>query len=576
MTRSPRAPQGASAGARAGAFSLALVLACAVAAPAQDGDDALARVLAAEQRQVALIERLAPTVAAVFQGEEVGQGGGSGVIIDPEGYVLTNFHVSEVAEVLTVGLNDGRTYRARLLGIDPGGDIALLKLTDDRPFPAVPLGESDSLRPGERVFAMGNPFLLAEDFSPTVTQGVVSGIHRYRDATGGSDLVYGDCIQIDASINPGNSGGPLFGEDGTLLGINGLGGFRPDRGRVNVGVGFAASIDQIKNFLYDLRASQQCYHGTMNATVRDIESYDARDTKLLVDAISKESNAYRAGMRLGDHVRAVDGRGVTTQNELLTIVSRLPAGRRVTVTAEREREDGQGVHELVMTFRLEPLWAGPQQGEWSGDAAMIAQETERVLSAHRATKPSLEWAREEIVTLPDGSTERRVWRLSGRRLRLERGLAGSASAEVYDGQRAWRVTAAGEVEKLEPARRDWLAATAEALYGLSAADGQSGLSSLTFTGGEVLADGRPALELESRDKAGRKRLLYLDPASHDLIGVAYPSADRGWATEEAWSRQADGSFTLRRVAYEQAELQESARGSWTVGKQDAALFERPE
>ena len=76
--------------------------------------------------------------------------------------------------------------------IDPGGDIALLKLIDDKAFSAVPLGESDSLKPGERVFAMGNPFLLAEDFSPTVTQGVVSGIHRYRDATGGSDLVYGD------------------------------------------------------------------------------------------------------------------------------------------------------------------------------------------------------------------------------------------------------------------------------------------------------------------------------------------------------------------------------------------------
>src|SRR5690606_7627713 len=163
--------------------------------------------------------------------------------------------------------------------------------------PAAPLGDSDALLPGERVFAMGNPFLLAEDYSPTVTEGVVSGVHRYRDATGGSDLVYGDSIQIDASINPGNSGAPLFDAEGFLIGINGLGGCRPDRGRVNVGVGFAASVNQIKNFLLDLRAGRQCQHGTMNATVRDQEDEHGRP-RVIVDAITRESKAFAAGLRL--------------------------------------------------------------------------------------------------------------------------------------------------------------------------------------------------------------------------------------------------------------------------------------
>ncbi|MCW8139872.1 MAG: trypsin-like peptidase domain-containing protein, partial [Planctomycetota bacterium] len=362
-------------------LALALLLAPAAALAQGDDDEVLRRALATEAGQVALVARLAPTVAAVFPGEQPGGGGGSGVVIDPRGLVLTNFHVSGLNRVLTVGLNDGRTYRARLLGIDPGGDIALLVLTGRADFPAVPLGDSDAVRPGERVFAMGNPFLLAEDYSPTVTQGVVSGIHRYRDATGGSDLVYGDAIQIDASINPGNSGGPLFDARGRLIGINGLGGFRPDRGRVNVGVGFAASINQIKNFLLDLRAGRQCQHATMNATVRDQEDEQGRP-RVVVDAITREAKAFAAGLRLGDIVRRLDGRPVGTQNQLLTLVSRLPAGRRVTLSVARPREDGQGFHERDVTFRLDPLWSGPAQGEWQPDPELLAAETRLILEAH--------------------------------------------------------------------------------------------------------------------------------------------------------------------------------------------------
>ncbi|MCO5165460.1 MAG: trypsin-like peptidase domain-containing protein [Planctomycetes bacterium] len=547
-------------------LALALTLLLAPASLAQDdGDEVLRRALAAEAAQVALVARLAPTVAAVFPGEAPGGGGGSGVVIDPRGLVLTNFHVSGLNRVLTVGLSDGRTYRARLLGIDPGGDIALLVLTGRDDFPAVPLGDSDAVRPGERVFAMGNPFLLAEDYSPTVTQGVVSGVHRYRDATGGSDLVYGDAIQIDASINPGNSGGPLFDARGRLIGINGLGGFRPDRGRVNVGVGFAASINQIKNFLFDLRAGRQCQHATMNATVRDQEDEQGRP-RVVVDAITREAKAFAAGLRLGDVVRRLDGRPVATQNQLLTLVSRLPAGRRVTLSVARAREDGQGFHERDVTFRLDPLWSGPAQGEWQPDKDLVEAETRRLLEAHRAGEWPTEWQREESIARPGGAVERRVTRMRGRLLRVERGPADARVVEVWDGQRGFSVGPDGP-EALTPGRRDVLAGTAEALAALAGVP--EATATLTFTGGEWL-DGRAVLRLEARDRAGRRRLLYLDPGTHALAGLAYPE-EKG-----AWVEEVHRPGTILRLDHEGGGLLEKADDVRVEpGPQASGLFERP-
>ncbi len=142
---------------------------------------------------------------------------------------------------------DGKVYDAVIVGIDPTGDVGLVKLFGRDDFPYAELGDSDRLRAGDWVFAMGNPFLLATDLQPTVTYGIVSGVHRYQFPAG-TLLEYADCIQTDASINPGNSGGPLFDAEGRLVGINGRGSFEK-RGRVNVGVGYAISINQIKNFL---------------------------------------------------------------------------------------------------------------------------------------------------------------------------------------------------------------------------------------------------------------------------------------------------------------------------------------
>src|SRR6266478_9484039 len=231
---------------------------------AQDVDPA---VKAAEAKRIAAIEKARPSVVAIFG--PGGQGGGSGVLIDKDGYALTNFHVVEGAgPVMQCGLPDGVLYDAALVGLDKVGDVALIKLLPQKKgqdFPFAVLADSDKVKAGDWSMAMGNPFLLATDFTPTVTFGLVSGVHRYQYPSG-SILEYTDCLQIDASINPGNSGGPLFNLKGELIGINGRGSF-DKRGRVNSGVGYAISINQIKNFLGQLKAGLDTDHASLGALV---------------------------------------------------------------------------------------------------------------------------------------------------------------------------------------------------------------------------------------------------------------------------------------------------------------------
>src|SRR5713226_5671809 len=266
------------------------------------------RVLEDEARRVAVIEKIKPTVAAVFA--PGGQGGGTGVVISKDGYALTNFHVvAGSGPVMQCGLPDGVFYDAVVVGTDQVGDVALLKLLpkkEGKDFPYAPLGNSDNVKPGDWSLALGNPFLLATDFTPTVTFGLISGVHRYQPPAG-ILLEYTDCIQIDTSINPGNSGGPLFNMDGELVGINGRGSFEK-RGRVNSGVGYAISINQIKNFMGHLRAGPDADHASLGATVTgEVEdepaSKDEGNTaRLLVTNILEDSDAYRRGLQPGDEL----------------------------------------------------------------------------------------------------------------------------------------------------------------------------------------------------------------------------------------------------------------------------------
>ena len=241
-------------------------------------------VLRAQQVRTEVVRQAAPAVVAIFSQD--GNGGGSGVLISPDGYALSNFHVtSACGDFMKCGLNDGILYDAVIVGIDPTGDVALIKMLGRTDFPFAPLGDSDAVAAGDWTYAMGNPFLLATDFQPTVTFGMVSGAHRYQYPSG-TFLEYTDCIQVDTSINPGNSGGPLFNAKGDLIGINGRIAVEK-RGRVNVGAGYAISINQIRHFMDQLRGGHIVDHATLGATVRT-----GADRTVLVDSILESSDAF--------------------------------------------------------------------------------------------------------------------------------------------------------------------------------------------------------------------------------------------------------------------------------------------
>lgn len=281
-------------------------------------------VVQAEADRIAAIDRATRAAVCVFA--KGGQGGGSGVVISPEGYALTNFHVAQPCGThMQCGMADGVLYDAVIVSMDPVGDVAMIKLLGRDDFPSAELGDSDLLRQGDWCFAVGNPFLLATDFQPTVTFGIVSGTHRYQYPAG-TLLEYTDCIQTDASINPGNSGGPLFNAEGQLIGINGRGSFEK-RGRVNVGVGYAISINQIKNFRGFLQSGRILDHATLGATVSTDD-----EGKVRVSNILRSSDAFRRGIRSGDEIVAFGGRPVTTVNGYKNVLGIYPRGWRVPIS----------------------------------------------------------------------------------------------------------------------------------------------------------------------------------------------------------------------------------------------------
>jgi S1-C subfamily serine protease len=304
-------------------------------------------VLEAQQRRVAVVQKVAAAVCAIFP--PGGGGGGSGVIISADGYALTNFHVTRGAgNWMKCGLNDGVLYDAVIVGIDPTGDVALIKLLGRKDFPHAPLGDSDKLKVGDWAYAMGNPFLLATDFQPTVTYGIISGVHRYQYPAG-TFLEYTDCIQVDTSINPGNSGGPLFNDDGQLVGINGRGSFEK-RGRVNSGAGYAISINQIKNFMGHLRSGRIVDHATLGATVAT-----ETDGSVVVGSILEESEAYRRGLRIDDEIVSFAGRPVRSVNQFKNILGIYPKGWKLPLVYRHKGEAQQVLVRLRALHRQSEL-----------------------------------------------------------------------------------------------------------------------------------------------------------------------------------------------------------------------------
>src|SRR6056297_470458 len=293
-------------------------------------------VLRAEADRIAAVDKAMPSAVSVFV--PGGAGGGSGVLISPQGFALTNFHVSSPAgEFMRCGLSDGRIYDAVIVGIDPVGDLAMIKLLGRDDFPVAEFGNSLAAQPGDWCMAIGNPFLLATNLQPTVTWGILSGVGRYQYPSG-TLLEYGDCLQTDASINPGNSGGPLYDAKGRLLGIIGRCSFEK-RGRVNVGVGYAISARQAQNLLGYLLSGRIVDHATLGATV----ATDPEDG-VLVTNILTSSDAYRRGLRYGSEILEIDGRPVLTANDVQNVLATLPANWRVKLSF---RDDGRTIDTLV-------------------------------------------------------------------------------------------------------------------------------------------------------------------------------------------------------------------------------------
>ena len=304
-------------------------------------------VLRAQQVRTEVVRQAAPAVVAIFSQD--GNGGGSGVLISPDGYALSNFHVtSACGDFMKCGLNDGILYDAVIVGIDPTGDVALIKMLGRTDFPFAPLGDSDAVAAGDWTYAMGNPFLLATDFQPTVTFGMVSGAHRYQYPSG-TFLEYTDCIQVDTSINPGNSGGPLFNAKGELIGINGRIAVEK-RGRVNVGAGYAISINQIRHFMDQLRGGHIVDHATLGATVRT-----GADRTVLVDSILESSDAFRRGLRDDDEIISFAGRPIGSVNQFKNILGIYPKGWSLPLVYRREGQKHQIFVELPPLHRKTEL-----------------------------------------------------------------------------------------------------------------------------------------------------------------------------------------------------------------------------
>ena len=300
-------------------------------------------VLEREAARVETLRRISPSIVCVM--DPKGQGGGSGVLISADGYAISNYHVtSGSGTFMKCGLSDGKLYDAVIVGIDPTGDIALIQLQGRTDFSFAIPGDSDQVQVGDEVMALGNPFLLASDFTPTVTYGIVSGVRRYQYPAN-TFLEYTDCIQIDASINPGNSGGPLFDIQGRWIGINGRASFEK-RGRVNSGAAYAISVNQIQKFIEHLKCGLIVDHGVAEFTVATSDAGD-----VTVAQVSALSEAYRRGLRPGTEVLSFAGRLLTSANDFQNVLGIFPEGTRLPLTWR----DSDGLH--AGTIRLRPLHA---------------------------------------------------------------------------------------------------------------------------------------------------------------------------------------------------------------------------
>ena len=246
---------------------------------------------------------------------------GSGVIVSPQGYILTNHHVVEAADEIEVALADGRTVRARTVGSDPETDLAVVKV-DLKNLPAITFGRSDQARVGDTVLAIGNPFGVGQ----TVTMGIVSALSRSHLGIN----TFENFIQTDAAINPGNSGGALVDGGGNLIGVNSA---IYSRSGGSLGIGFAIPASLAKQVMEQIIQNGSVTRGWIGVEVQDLTPELAESFKLpnvngaLIAGVLRGGPADRAGMKPGDILLAVNAKTLTDSSSMLNLVSALPPGK---------------------------------------------------------------------------------------------------------------------------------------------------------------------------------------------------------------------------------------------------------
>lgn len=258
---------------------------------------------------------------------------GSGVIASSDGYILTNNHVVENADEINVRLANAEEYRATIIGRDPKTDLALVKIDPKHALHAVTFGDSESLRVGDWVIAIGNPF----GFEQTVTAGIVSGKGRTI-----GDGPYQNFIQTDASINPGNSGGPLFNLEGQLMGINTA---IFSRSGGNIGLGFAIPANMVKSVFTQLKGTGKVTRGMIGVIIQPVTQDLARQFKLdraigaLIGQVTPGGPAEKAGVKAGDIIIKYQGQLISQGNMLPALVAETPVGARAQLVLFRDGKE---------------------------------------------------------------------------------------------------------------------------------------------------------------------------------------------------------------------------------------------
>ncbi len=279
------------------------------------------------------------------QGNQQAQAGlGSGVIISPDGYILTNNHVVEGADEIEVTLTDSRRARARVIGTDPDTDLAILKIELDK-LPVIVLGNSDALDVGDQVLAIGNPFGVGQ----TVTSGIVSALGRTQLGIN----TFENFIQTDAAINPGNSGGALVDVNGNLMGINTA---IYSRSGGSMGIGFAIPVSTARLVLDGIVKDGQVTRGWIGVEPNELspelaETFGVKASEgVIITGVLQDGPAAQAGMRPGDVIVKVDGKAVGNVSELLTAVAALKPGTATPFNVQRT----DAMVELKITPGLRP------------------------------------------------------------------------------------------------------------------------------------------------------------------------------------------------------------------------------